>query len=878
MKNHLLVLTLGLSALSVTPAFAQPISAHPSSGAYVVTAEALNVRSGPRANATRVGLLKKGDTVEILRVTDHWASILFNGQVRFVSAKFLRRGSAEGISTQAKTYTLTGQDSERGDYSLEVSVQGIPGKGVQVTRNARYAEGREHQSGLGSLQGGEVRVRFDEQVGASGVLSGAQQSAAHEMRIRLDGKGSIEVRERSPRGEGRAAGKLKSASAPSAPSAPSAGGSSGSGKSKFGKIVQKGKHLVAVAKEEVVARIKKEGTKLAYDGVKLDQDFKLGSFLHVGVGGKLEALSPSELSPSQVETSRVQPNHVWLRSNVHGGPRVSLSTTIPLGEVSVGLGFNSAARVDYTVTDHYPLPADVKDLKTALADLRQVASRSFDLPLDAAEARSMTVGAVRVFSGQAHVAVNGNLSIGHEVANIQDVLKVGASARVGGFYKISGRARIEVERLGRERVRVRLSRGKQTQRGVNADLLLGATVDTNQLRADIQPGVEYLDEALVDLTKLPASLRERLISEAEDAAIDRVKQIVRKTLRFQVRASATQTQDDELDLAYRFDLRQAKARAAYERAVRGDFTKAGTLSLDPQSGVVLDHRVVDAETTTHLAASLDLSVLSVSASRKIRLQDLSIEDESGRTHYEVWRYNRDFKLNLFDHERGKKVEIEVIRKTRPDATVSNERLSRSMRFRFDVLDPITREAEAESTQRLVRSWGLESGSNLPRPESRGLLASRYGKTRTQIDVQISDRGIAQVLRGTRSQLFDAYARAFGVIEGKAPLWGTAQGRSRIDADEHDDHDSYTHERQEMEKAQTFADQIHKLARAESGKDRARALKWIANSARYDLYAVAAIVDLAPKESVTIDASLLGKRIRVVDGVAGGTALRVEDPR
>lgn len=868
MKNQLLLLTLGLGALSVTPAFAQPLSAHPSSGAYVVTADALNVRSGPSADATRVGRLQRGDTVEVMRVGGNWASILFNGQVRFISARYIRRTSEEGISSEAKTYRLRGSDSKRGDYTLQLTLEGIPGKGVMITREAVYSSGRERHRGLGGLTEGEIRARFDEQLGASGVLSGAQ-SAAFEIRIRLAEQGKIEVRERSLRGEGRARGQL---------GAPNAGGSGGSNPGFMGKFVQKGKHLVAVAKDEVAARIRKEGAKLAYDGVELEQTFKLASFLHVGVGGKLEALAPGELSAGQIETDRAQPGGVWLRSNVHGGPRVALSTSIPLGDVTIGLGFNSAARLDYTVTDHYPIPAGVTDIGTALADLRKVGSRSFDLPLDAAEARAMTVGATRVFEGRAHVAVSGNLSIGHEVANVQDVLKVGASARVGGFYKISGRARLEVERLARERVRVRLSRGEATQRGVNADLLLGASVNDAGLRAELEPAVEYLDEALVDLGKLPAALRERLIEEAEDEAVDRVKGIVRKVLRIQLKASATKTEDDEFDLAYRFDLRQAKAREAYERAVRGDFTEAGKLSLDPQSGVSLDHRVLDAETTTHVAASLDLSVLSASASRKIRLQDLSVEDESGRTHYEVWRYNRDFKLSVFDHERGKKVDIEVIRKTRPDANVDEERLSRSLRFRFDVVDPITRESEAKSIQRLLTSWGLDSGSNLPRPEDRGLLASRYGKTRTRIDVQIADRGIEKILGSTRGQLFAAYAAAYGVIEGKQPLWATADGRNRIDMAEHDSTDRYEFERRQMDRARTFANNVHKLARATSGKDRAKALKWIANSARYDLYAVAAMVNLAPRDTLSIDASLLGERIRVVDGVSGGTALGIDDPR
>ena len=856
-------LSLLAGVLLASPAAAQPV------GAYEVSAESgLNVRSGPSADAARVGRLAPGASVEVLAVAGSWAKIRFEGAERYVHGDYLRP-AGERISTTRTAYALRGQDTRRGEYDLRLTLQRHPNVGIEVVREARYSDGRlELHRGMGRFSDGQLQVRLDEKIGASGALEGVPASGAIALAARFGQGGAIEVADRSPRGEGRASGRSEASSE----------GSTGSGSSGGGQIVQRGKHLLAVADREVGARIRRAGARLAYNGAALEQEFALSRFFHVGVGGALKALEPSELSPAQAETTRERPGHVWLESLVHGGVRVPLSTTIPVGELSFGVGFETGARVDYTVVDLYPLPAGVTDLRTMLADLRQVKSRSFDLPLDAAEARAMNVGARRIFEGRAHVALSGNFMLGREVADVRDVLRIGASARVGGFYKISGRARVEVERLARGRVRVRLSRAREHQRGTSADLFLGASLDHAAVQQELAPVVEYVDEALINTNRLSPELRAILLGVGQAVAINQADRVVKRALRFRIQASATSTREDEFDLAYRFDLERAPAREAYERAVRGDFTLAGKRALDPASGVSMDHRVLDVENTTHLAASLELSVfLNVAASRRISIQDLSVDDETGRTDYEVWRYEREFKLELFDQERRRRVDMEVIRRTRPSAG-ANQSLSRSLRFRLDVTDPSTRAAEAASFRRLLASWGLDHSSNLPRPESRGLLASRYGKTRTQLEIQIGDHGIEHILRHSAPTYLDAYARAYSTIEGRVPLWSTEQGRRRIDSAQNDDGNNFQHERNQLDRARRFARSMEQLGQARTPQARAQALKWIATSARYDLYSVAALVSLAPRDSLSIDASLLGERIRVVDGVRGASALAVADPR
>ncbi|MBL4844706.1 MAG: SH3 domain-containing protein [Planctomycetes bacterium] len=818
-------------------------------GAYEVTAKGgLNVRSAPNTQGVRVGLLPEGSEVRVVGVSGQWAVVRFNGVERYVHGRYLRPASGAASS---ETYTLAGQDSKRGDYALVLSLTSLPGGGVQVTREATYADGkRETHSGPGSRQGDSIRAKLRENRGASGALRGDTRQSEVEVWIRLGADGAVVAKDRSPRGEGRA----ERAAVPLGTAQP-----------------ERGRHLLAAASESVAKRIRKTAAGLAYDGIDLERTFQVSRFFHVGVGGAIKALRSSDLSASQVEGSRGQPRHVWLESRISGGVRVPLSTTIPAGEVTLALGFEVGARLDYTVVDLYPMPKGVTDVGTVLRDLRQATVRSFDLPLDATEAKAMTVGARRVFEGRAHVALSGSLSIGRELGTVGDVARIGASARVGGFYRISGRARIEVERLPRSRVRVRLTRAKTHTRGASADLFLGASLDHAGVRRELKPAVEYVDQALIDRNKLSPELRAALISVGEEVVVRGLDGVVRRLTRVTIKAAVTRTKEDELDLAFRFDLQAAKARQAYERAVRGDFTLAGRLALEPQSGVSLDHRVLEVERATHLAASLNLSVvLDASFSRRISLRDLSVEDSSGRTDYEIWRYEREFALNLLNRERKRKVDLEVVRRTRPGAATPDH----SLRFRLEIADPSTWEAEARSFQRLLQWWGLDGSSNVPTRE-RKFLQPRFGATRTELEIRIADGGITKILAQDRAAYLEAYVKAYTVIRGRTPKWATEDGRRWVDAE---DERGANNDRRDLDRARAFVRHLDRLGKARTQRQRASALKSLAGTARWDLYSMAALVSLAPRSEVSLDASLLGRRIRVVDGVRGATPVEVADPR
>lgn len=817
---------------------------------YQVEAQGgLNVRSGPSTEAAKVGRLADGAQVQLLGVAGDWAKIEFQGQERYVHKGFLR--PAGGATDY---YDLSGTDSQRGAYTLAVDVQSLGGDRVLVTRDARYADGsREVHRGEGERRGDQIRARLQDRGGISQQLGGGSAAGEVELWLRFGPEGAVSARDRSPRGEGQA--QL----------APRAPGSRAE--------PERGRHLLAASSSKVAAKIRKAAAGLAYDGVDLEHTFKISRFFHVGVGGAIEAMKPSELSPSQVAGNK--PRQVWLKSRVHGGVKVPLSTRIPLGEVSLGLGFEAGARVDYTVVDLYPMPRGVTDVRTVIGDLRQATVRSFDLPLDASEARGMNVGARRVFEGRAHVAVKGNLTVGRNLGEIGEVARVGASARVGGFYRISGRARIEVERLPNERVRVRLSKAKTHTRGASADLLLEASLNRETMRRELQPAVDYVDQALIDRTKLTPELREALVAVGREVVITGADGVVRRLTRVTIKASVTNTKQDEFDLAFRFDLRNQRARQAYERAVRGDFTEAGREAQDPQSGVTRDHRVLEIENATHLAASLDLSVVfDASFSRKISLRDLSVEDASGKRDYEIWRYQREWATSLFNRDRGRKVDLEVVRRTRPGQGPDH-----SLRFKLHVTDPSTWASEATSFQRLLKWWGMDGSSSLPAPGEPGFLQPRYGATETKLDVRISDRGITSIMSRDQATYFKAYLYAFTTIKGRPPRWGTEDGRRRLDAMSNDDRGpTEDRERRELRNAREFVRQLDRLGKARNQRERARALKALAGTTRWDLYSIGAIVALAPRSEVSLDASLMGRRIQVVDGVRGAAPFEVVDPR
>ncbi|RMG12517.1 MAG: hypothetical protein D6731_13645 [Planctomycetota bacterium] len=786
------------------------------------------------------------------------------------------------------TYRLRGEDDRRGSFSSVVTVD--PGAGeasesVEVVRTVRYDADPERvliQRGVGRVENGVLRATLRTHRGAAGVVGNEETAPPTHLELELS-EGRLESSARTGESESHAAGSAAEAGAAD---------DRGDAERTLGRFVQKGKHLLAVAEEAVKERIRKEGDRLVYDGVKLERDFGVSRFLHVGVGGKVRALRDSELTPEQIHTSQRAPDRVWLVNAVHGGVRVPLSTSIPVGEVTIGVGLTAAARVDYEVTDLYPIPEGVSrdGLETALEDLRRMATRSFDLPIDADEALRMNVGARRVFDGQGSVAISGSLGIGYDVVDygtrndsgitardVSKTIKIGASAHVGGFYRIQGDVRISVERLLADRVRVRVRRGKTSSRGASANLFLGASVDRAALADEFSPAIDYIEEGLVSLEALPSAVRELVVDEATDALTGAVSDKVRQVLRFRLAAGASESLRDEIDVSYVCDLAAPAGREAYERAVRGDFTRAAALSLEPDSGVYQEFRVLEVEEHTHLGVNLDLSVLlSAGASRDVRVSTLDVEDAKGARNYEIFRFERRRHLRFF-RKRHKRMKVEVIRRELLAGDPA-DRVRTSLRFSLDILDPHTFSWEGNPVKRLLAFLGLDGEGAIPTGPRR-FGHSRYGETRFRLRAEISDRGLRRALSASDERLFLAYVAGYTVVHGEEPSWADPDERERLEWawDEEDSSDDFA--RAELDRAEDFVKSVGKLRDAGDAEARAKALERLAKSAKFDHIVLAAFMDLVPRDAVSLDASFLGDRVRIVDGRRSGEELvRVDDPR
>ena len=82
------------------------------------------------------------------------------------------------------------------------------------------------------------------------------------------------------------------------------------------------------------------------------------------------------------------------------------------------------------------------------------------------------------------------------------------------------------------------------------------------------------------------------------------------------------------------------------------------------------------------------------------------------------------------------------------------------------------------------------------------------------------------------------------------------------------------EAQELRRCGEFARHLYFLANEPTARQRERALSWIANSAKRDLYAVGALIRLTDPAQRTLDASIIGRNLRVVDSQQGARAIDV----
>lgn len=706
----------------------------------------------------------------------------------------------------AEQFDVSGEHSRRGPFTGWLKLDRKPNGDLLVVLSAGRAGEPPVVSAGPVLErlGGRMRARLVSPVGLAASVAGAPRTESRVSLELLEEGARIRFLVTDPDGEAQGEGARREPGPADVVPTEEVHGLKG--------------HLKALLKGKVEDALE--------DGVGLDERFDLTDFLHVGIGGEVALVEERALSPEQRRAIEGRAGRWgWISTEVEGGLRLPFHAVIPLGgagDVQVGLEAGGALR--YEVVDLHRLPDGVSDWRAVVRGLREAGERVFNLPLTADEALAHPLGAERSLEGELTVAVSGSLGVGYDTKVAGDLLEVGATARVGGFYRLRQHLRLELTRLAGSAVRVRLDRGRRHVVGATARALVGASLDEGRVVDEVGElaSVEYLEPVT-------------------EAAAGGVGDAVRSYLRFELKADASAETASGVDISYRFDLRQPRARAAYERAVRGDLTAAADASQVAGAGVELEYRVFDHERRTYAAAEVAISELySASSRRAVTARELLVRDRAGETRFDVIRLERSRKVGgllamLAGGRSRETMTFELIRGDRLDD--ASTKLDRRLRYRLERSDGATRLEEVAQLRRVLASWGLQGldSSSLPTP-SRRFLRSRYGETTTRLAVDLSERGVGAVLRRSPAELQTAYLEAWRLVERKEP--GSSARRE----------------------AERFAGAVAALGREPDAEARARGLGQLVRSAGWDVTPISALVRLCPPENVRIQAAIAGDRI------------------
>ena len=595
-------------------------------------------------------------------------------------------------------------------------------------------------------------------------------------------------------------------------------------------------HLLVYSPEGLKAEVKQlvgmELKKALKEGVDVRQRLKLTDFLHVGIGSEVAWLPEEELTDDQLRTLSQNQGKVWLETQVEGGIRLPFSASIPLGSAaSISLGFQPGLELRYEVVDLYDRPAGITDMKTMASNVRSIAKRVIDLPLRAAEAEALVPGAERALEGVFTVAVSGSLGIGHDTKELSDMLEVGASARVGGFYRLRRDLRLGVVRLAGRSVRLRLENGRGTSVGAEARVFVGASINEDAVVEEVAPSSEYL-EPVVEL------------------AANGVDSVVKDVLRFELSGTVAKDTSHAIDLAWKLDLQNPAARQAYDRAVRGDLTVLDRLAAQPGSGVELQYRVLDVERRAWARGELTVSLLAKGQlSKDVTEQLLSVQDGDKLTHYEMFRFQKRRALGLMKFIKELRKEwdealyvewIRAVPKNGAAAAALNLPewipARRSLTFRYDLKDPFTRKGEMARLRRVVGALGLNDVHDIPTPDAKP-FRTRWGKTEAHLRVQISEVGVWVLHKQTPAQLESAYLSAYALVHDEEP--GSNKARK---------------------KAAAFVEHFRGATQAATPSERAAHMKALCEDAGWDLTLVTAVRSLVPASSLHLQVAIDGKRI------------------
>ncbi|PAQ12725.1 hypothetical protein CD798_17815 [Bacillaceae bacterium SAOS 7] len=115
MKGKWLLASIVIFLLTVNTAYANSkTNVSKASGEYTVTANQLNVRSGPSTKHKMIGSLRKGSTIQVTgKTTNNWYRFTYNKKEAYVSGAYLKRKTNDQISPAMIAKTKTAQKTDQ---------------------------------------------------------------------------------------------------------------------------------------------------------------------------------------------------------------------------------------------------------------------------------------------------------------------------------------------------------------------------------------------------------------------------------------------------------------------------------------------------------------------------------------------------------------------------------------------------------------------------------------------------------------------------------------------------------------------------------------------------------------------------------------------
>jgi hypothetical protein len=320
----------------------------------------------------------------------------------------------------------------------------------------------------------------------------------------------------------------------------------------------------ATSGSSLTTKLKNKLTELAKDELYKPYDLKLTELTlgsRSGVDLRVKAQLVDTKDPLVAEdkhrlatTERAAAEGTPLTWAIAGGgvyPRTGFSASIPMGAASASFGFSADAALGYSVLAPYKHEAE------AALDLAK--NLTVELPFDASKAKALAEGTEVTLRGRGNIAANASLGVGYQLAQVGDLISVGAtfgsSAGVSKALDLS----LRLKRLDKGRVFVSVSKVDTT--GTSASLGAHVGVDAK------------LKQSVPDLGGGLYQKGGELVAGAVDKQLE-------KWLSLDFRATHTTSKAESEVTNYVIDLNTTAGAAAYEDLLKLDFRKVDQLSAE----------------------------------------------------------------------------------------------------------------------------------------------------------------------------------------------------------------------------------------------------------------------------------------------------------